>query len=132
MARYMPAFDAYLHYRIVDVSTLKELAKRWNPDVLAGRREGRHATRRSPTCTSRSRSCATTAAPSCAPPEARRADSGLALPSRASARPRAAIRASRVAAASRASVRLERRGRAPRARRSRASSFQKPTASPAR
>jgi oligoribonuclease len=36
MARYMPAFDAYLHYRIVDVSTLKELARRWRPDVLAG------------------------------------------------------------------------------------------------
>ena len=36
MARYMPAFDAYLHYRIIDVSTLKELAKRWRPDVLAG------------------------------------------------------------------------------------------------
>jgi oligoribonuclease len=43
MARYMPAFDAYLHYRIVDVSTLKELAKRWNPDVLAGvTKEGKH------------------------------------------------------------------------------------------
>ncbi|HXF79321.1 MAG TPA: oligoribonuclease [Usitatibacter sp.] len=43
MARYMPAFDAYLHYRIVDVSTLKELAKRWYPEVLAGvTKEGRH------------------------------------------------------------------------------------------
>src|SRR6476660_8469802 len=43
MARYMPAFDAYLHYRIVDVSTLKELARRWRPDVLAGvAKEGRH------------------------------------------------------------------------------------------
>ena len=43
MARYMPAFDAYLHYRIVDVSTLKELAKRWRPDVLAGLvKEGKH------------------------------------------------------------------------------------------
>jgi oligoribonuclease len=36
MARHMPAFDAYLHYRIVDVSTLKELARRWRPDVFAG------------------------------------------------------------------------------------------------
>ena len=36
MARYMPAFDAYLHYRIVDVSTLKELARRWRPDVFSG------------------------------------------------------------------------------------------------
>ncbi len=43
MARYMPALDAYLHYRIVDVSTLKELAKRWRPDVLQGvAKEGRH------------------------------------------------------------------------------------------
>ena len=36
MARYMPLFDAYLHYRIIDVSTLKELAKRWNPAALEG------------------------------------------------------------------------------------------------
>jgi oligoribonuclease len=43
MARYMPLFDAYLHYRIVDVSTLKELAKRWRPEVIAGfTKEGKH------------------------------------------------------------------------------------------
>lgn len=43
MARYMPAFESYLHYRIVDVSTLKELARRWRPDVLAGVvKESRH------------------------------------------------------------------------------------------
>ncbi|HET9579075.1 MAG TPA: oligoribonuclease [Usitatibacter sp.] len=43
MARYMPAFEAYLHYRIVDVSTLKELAKRWRPDVVqAFAKEGKH------------------------------------------------------------------------------------------
>jgi oligoribonuclease len=43
MARYMPLFDAYLHYRIIDVSTLRELAKRWNPPVLLGvAKEGRH------------------------------------------------------------------------------------------
>jgi oligoribonuclease len=43
MARYMPLFDEYLHYRIVDVSTLKELAKRWRPEVLQGiAKEGRH------------------------------------------------------------------------------------------
>ena len=43
MARYMPLFDAYLHYRIVDVSTLKELAKRWHPEVVAGfTKEGKH------------------------------------------------------------------------------------------
>jgi oligoribonuclease len=43
MALYMPAFEAYLHYRIVDVSTLKELARRWHPEVLQGvAKEGRH------------------------------------------------------------------------------------------
>lgn len=43
MVRYLPLLDAYLHYRIVDVSTLKELAKRWNPGVLAGvAKEGKH------------------------------------------------------------------------------------------
>ena len=43
MVRYLPLFDAYLHYRIVDVSTLKELAKRWRPDVVAGvTKEGKH------------------------------------------------------------------------------------------
>jgi oligoribonuclease len=43
MARYMPLFEQYLHYRIVDVSTLKELARRWRPEVLQGvAKEGRH------------------------------------------------------------------------------------------
>jgi oligoribonuclease len=43
MARYMPALDAFLHYRIVDVSTLKELAKRWRPDAMKGfTKEGKH------------------------------------------------------------------------------------------
>jgi len=43
MARYMPLFDAYLHYRIVDVSSFKELAKRWNPKALEGVvKDGRH------------------------------------------------------------------------------------------
>jgi oligoribonuclease len=32
LARYMPQLDAYLHYRNVDVSTLKELVRRWYPD----------------------------------------------------------------------------------------------------
>ncbi|WP_419843068.1 oligoribonuclease [Candidatus Poriferisodalis sp.] len=31
--QYMPALERYLHYRVVDVSSLKELAKRWRPDV---------------------------------------------------------------------------------------------------
>ncbi|APV51742.1 oligoribonuclease [Betaproteobacteria bacterium GR16-43] len=43
MVRYMPVLDEYLHYRIIDVSTLKELAKRWRPDVVAGfSKEGKH------------------------------------------------------------------------------------------
>jgi oligoribonuclease len=29
--KYMPKFSEYLHYRIIDVSTLKELARRWYP-----------------------------------------------------------------------------------------------------
>lgn len=36
LARYMPTLDGYLHYRIVDVSTIKELARRWRPELLAG------------------------------------------------------------------------------------------------
>ena len=35
LERYMPLLDAYLHYRNIDVSTLKELAKRWRPDVYS-------------------------------------------------------------------------------------------------
>jgi len=33
MARYMPALEDWFHYRNLDVSTLKELCKRWRPDV---------------------------------------------------------------------------------------------------
>ena len=36
LARYMPKLEAYFHYRNLDVSTLKELAKRWKPEVHAG------------------------------------------------------------------------------------------------
>ena len=32
----MPKLEAYFHYRNLDVSTLKELAKRWAPDVYNG------------------------------------------------------------------------------------------------
>jgi len=32
--RYLPAFDARLHYRMIDVSTVKELARRWYPVEL--------------------------------------------------------------------------------------------------
>lgn len=36
LARYMPKLEAYFMYRNLDVSTLKELARRWYPDVFAG------------------------------------------------------------------------------------------------
>jgi oligoribonuclease len=36
LARTMPAFEAWFHYRNLDVSTLKELAARWRPDLAAG------------------------------------------------------------------------------------------------
>jgi len=44
LARYLPEIEEHLHYRSVDVSTIKELARRWYPDVLKGRpeKEGRH------------------------------------------------------------------------------------------
>jgi oligoribonuclease len=31
LARYLPELDAYMHYRLIDVSTIKELARRWYP-----------------------------------------------------------------------------------------------------
>lgn len=40
MAREMPELERFFHYRNLDVSTLKELAKRWRPDVAAGLRKG--------------------------------------------------------------------------------------------
>ena len=36
LARSMPALEKFFHYRNLDVSTLKELARRWAPHVLAG------------------------------------------------------------------------------------------------
>jgi oligoribonuclease len=35
LARHMPRLEAYLHYRLVDVSTIKELTRRWYPDLGA-------------------------------------------------------------------------------------------------
>jgi len=35
LVRYMPRLEDYFHYRNLDVSTLKELAKRWRPEVYA-------------------------------------------------------------------------------------------------
>lgn len=36
LANYMPRLESFFHYRNLDVSTLKELAKRWKPEILAG------------------------------------------------------------------------------------------------
>jgi oligoribonuclease len=36
LANTMPRLEAYFHYRNLDVSTLKELAKRWKPGIMAG------------------------------------------------------------------------------------------------
>ncbi|MDE3207878.1 MAG: oligoribonuclease [Pseudomonadota bacterium] len=43
LAHYMPKLEQYFHYRNLDVSTLKELAKRWKPDVHKGfKKSGKH------------------------------------------------------------------------------------------
>ena len=43
MYRLMPELERCFHYRNLDVSTIKELAARWAPDVLEGfRKENRH------------------------------------------------------------------------------------------
>jgi len=43
MARCMPTLEAFFHYRNLDVSTIKELAKRWAPDIYkANKKESKH------------------------------------------------------------------------------------------
>jgi oligoribonuclease len=43
LARSMPQLEAYFHYRNLDVSTLKELAKRWKPQIMSGmKKHGKH------------------------------------------------------------------------------------------
>ena len=43
MARHLPRLEGYFHYRNLDVSTLKELAKRWKPELSAGlTKHGKH------------------------------------------------------------------------------------------
>lgn len=43
LARWMPKLEAYFHYRNIDVSTLKELAKRWKPEIANGlKKHGKH------------------------------------------------------------------------------------------
>jgi len=43
LARWMPRLEGHFHYRNLDVSTLKELVRRWKPEALKGfAKEGRH------------------------------------------------------------------------------------------
>ena len=43
LARYMPTLEAFFHYRNLDVSSVKELAKRWRPDIADGlKKESSH------------------------------------------------------------------------------------------
>jgi oligoribonuclease len=44
LAAYMPELEDYLHYRSIDVSTVKELARRWYPEVFAAapKKSGAH------------------------------------------------------------------------------------------
>jgi oligoribonuclease len=43
LARWMPALEDWFHYRNLDVSTLKELVRRWKPDLMKGiPKEGKH------------------------------------------------------------------------------------------
>ncbi|MGK2946130.1 MAG: oligoribonuclease [Candidatus Malihini olakiniferum] len=43
LSHYMPILEAYFHYHCLDVSTLKELARRWKPEIMAGlKKQGTH------------------------------------------------------------------------------------------
>ncbi|WP_371195619.1 oligoribonuclease [Glaciecola sp. SC05] len=43
LVKYMPELEAYFHYRNIDVSTIKELCARWQPEVLEGfKKKGVH------------------------------------------------------------------------------------------
>ena len=43
LRRYMPELESFFHYRNVDVSSIKELIKRWNPELLEGyKKQGGH------------------------------------------------------------------------------------------
>jgi oligoribonuclease len=43
LTRYMPVLEKYFHYRMIDVSTLKELSLRWSPQIYGGfQKESRH------------------------------------------------------------------------------------------
>ena len=43
LARHMPELERFFHYRNLDVSTVKELARRWKPEIAAGLiKQGKH------------------------------------------------------------------------------------------
>lgn len=43
LVKYMPDLENYFHYRSIDVSTIKELTKRWKPEILDGfHKKGTH------------------------------------------------------------------------------------------
>ena len=43
LVKYMPELEAFFHYRNLDVSTLKELARRWKPEILPGfKKDNKH------------------------------------------------------------------------------------------
>ena len=42
LARWLPRLEQYFHYRNLDVSTLKELVRRWKPDLKSFTKEGKH------------------------------------------------------------------------------------------
>jgi oligoribonuclease len=43
MARWMPDLESFFHYRQIDVTTVKELARRWNPEIVEGvQKDSRH------------------------------------------------------------------------------------------
>ncbi len=43
LAHYMPELEQYFHYRQIDVSTIKELARRWRPEIIEGlQKNSRH------------------------------------------------------------------------------------------
>ena len=61
IARDLPELDAYLHYRLVDVSSIKELARRWYPRATSRLPPSTAATGHWPTSWRASRSSGTTA-----------------------------------------------------------------------
>ncbi|XP_011686139.1 PREDICTED: probable oligoribonuclease [Wasmannia auropunctata] len=45
LKKYMPLVDNYLHYRIIDISTIKALARRWHPDISKAAPKKQHSHR---------------------------------------------------------------------------------------